>query len=1162
MLKPVEKPLPEIKSDDPEFNAEYAQRVLKSLNMLDPDEAAVLAELVVGDILEEIIEKNQRTLQRYTNECVLRSIDEIKKSMKKVAISKGAVGSEETAYMDAIYRLEEIVKADDWESREHPRGRTGQFTRKLSASRDVPAFKDSTAQRMGIKGATSATYRSLSDEEKAKYQQEYMQVASFLQAVGSGSQLGEKDVRLHIRNKGGDTYTKPVSSLRPGIGDWNPREEEVVGVEAKPAGVTVGGASFGLTNAVGGNMSPGRVKQIDRGAGSFPGFQQAWNKPLEAGDRSSNARLYQKIGAGSKLLNDVSNDPNTQFLGYLGQFVGSHGPEAEKVFGPSLRRAAYRYRGTERTPDSEMVELYSRSVRRESKQSADLSEEERRTLRIRQNRALTRAREQKAIEINRDLAGDMRRITGTKVEEHPVKNLRRIESQRAGVPIEAITLDKDERAQAMNAEKAKFMEERNARTAPVPTALEAGREQIANHLWEKRPDSKLFGLHLESGNTPPSEGVMLDSNGRIVAQAIGYGDDHYLPFNLKNMKSLKGGEYIRTRSVGGPTSEDIYTGLVMGARRVEVISRSGRFVVEFDDDFRGGRRYNDKARRMTRRYEQLLDAVQSEQVDRMGVSADVKAGIAADVDTKFPGMSAADKKKVINTRIEEYKASPEMTPADEAAFEAHMRNVTGEMTDRQASKIRADALNSWRNEKEFKFRLNGVGYGAALKALEEQFPYYIKTHDRPVNDQAERASFEPDKGYVQPGRLRPAAAAAGLHGVKHRYRAPEGSGKFSAEDADFPVGRDRVRTEAAAPTNGEKKPENGEKNGKTPDEKLKEAGARMDYADVAFDLAQKIKRNSPNWDRDRAVAPAILGFMDREDLREHLATPEGYSNMERMLQSYSDEFTRLGFLDSNDLMKYRRSSGAFERKPASPTLLYATGQPQQYNEPAYKAGATKEQVNEELKKYGETPSITTGGKNLAKLSPQELEHEIQVLGRLNQVEDSIQGMSPDALYTALENQWKIQLTNEGAYEIATNRPLRDAHAEKVQRMRALMDVREDKPKTAVTETKTVREAPTTPAAIEENAARTKDNASRLADYHDVLGKAVDKAREEGKHPAYRRRFQDHRDRLTNVVMAGERIEDDEMEGLEKDDNFMNAVRDARAYIENRQGPHGTLKAPE
>jgi hypothetical protein len=41
---------------------------------------------------------------------------------------------------------------------------------------------------------------------------------------------------------------------------------------------------------------------------------------------------------------------------------------------------------------------------------------------------------------------------------------------------------------------------------------------------------------LKTGNTPPSHGYILDRNGKVVSQAHGYADDHYVPFNLKHCR--------------------------------------------------------------------------------------------------------------------------------------------------------------------------------------------------------------------------------------------------------------------------------------------------------------------------------------------------------------------------------------------------------------------------------------------------------------------------------------------------------------------------------------------------------------------------------------------------------------------------------------------------
>jgi hypothetical protein len=92
-----------------------------------------------------------------------------------------------------------------------------------------------------------------------------------------------------------------------------------------------------------------------------------------------------------------------------------------------------------------------------------------------------------------------------------------------------------------------------------------------------------------------------------------------LPFNLKNLKALQGGEYIRTRTLGGPTTEDVYTGLMSGARGLTVVSHNGVYTMDFNPTFRGGRRFSDKAGRMVGRYGHLLDAVRSGQVDTGGI---------------------------------------------------------------------------------------------------------------------------------------------------------------------------------------------------------------------------------------------------------------------------------------------------------------------------------------------------------------------------------------------------------------------------------------------------------------------------------------------------------------------------------------------------------------
>ena len=42
-------------------------------------------------------------------------------------------------------------------------------------------------------------------------------------------------------------------------------------------------------------------------------------------------------------------------MGAFARFAGTYGPEAEKVLDPRVRQTAYRYRGTEKEPDIELM---------------------------------------------------------------------------------------------------------------------------------------------------------------------------------------------------------------------------------------------------------------------------------------------------------------------------------------------------------------------------------------------------------------------------------------------------------------------------------------------------------------------------------------------------------------------------------------------------------------------------------------------------------------------------------------------------------------------------------------------------------------------------------------------------------------------------------------
>ena len=396
------------------------------------------------------------------------------------------------------------------------------------------------------------------------------------------------------------------------------------------------------------------------------------------------------------------------------------------MFGPSARKAAYRYRGVTRQPEADLVTAWNSNV---------------------QNAKMANA------------AGNA---------TSPVQLAAQREAAR--------------------------------RRSPNEQERIAGRQAVVGWLKGRAPRKGYYNLQLASGNTPPSEGVLIDKDGKVVAQAVGYGDDHYLPFNLKQLGKLNGGEYIRRRSVGGITTEDVYAGLMSGAKRVTVTSRSGTFTMEFQDDIKGRKRtFNDKARRMTGRYAQLLDAVQSQQVDAQDVRPEVKAAIRAEVQQEFAGygMPGADMAKEVNRRVQEFKENPEFSESDERLVTFMMQQDPRALS-ADANQLRREITNELAAEKEFKFRLNGNGYKAALQSLEEQFPYYLKVESAPYREE-HTIETEIDRGYVAPGSNRPRAAfSAGLFGDVKGAGAFTVGGKFSAQEANFQSGRGGKPAAAAA----------------------------------------------------------------------------------------------------------------------------------------------------------------------------------------------------------------------------------------------------------------------------------------------------------------------------------------------------------------------------
>ena len=973
-------------SDDPFFNQEAAQKTFDLIMKMDDDTAAVFCHIVASDLLEQEIEKNLGTLQQHLDEVLAVRTERVKKALLR-QVHKGTGDPIMTAgVLDSFLELIQKEDIPNWEfERKIKRDpSSGRFRTKINPSTAKKPINDKTAAAIGIKGTDTAAYGKLSTKQQAEYQNQYQQVGRFLDAVNAATGgKGNNKVLLHYKDHTtGEVYADEHTGGKPPVPELLDTNSTIIGAEALPTALTAGGAAFSLAGAMGSQMSPDQVKAVNAADKNGMKWSDDWLKAGESAPMSSNARLYGR----TKALGDAAYEMGApgskiQLAGKMASIVGQYGPQAEAVLGPSARKTAYRYRGTERTPDKRLVREYAQGIER-GKQIGPVDPwAEREENKIRRARG----------------AGPQPFGSETGVR---AKGSQRQVGQ--GPPT------------ARGIQQQVADREARAGRAPDWQEREMGRRAVENYLSERLPRKDYYKLHLEAGNTPPSEGVIINSEGQIVSQSSGYGDDHYLPFNLKNLKGLKGGEYVRTRSVGGLTSEDIYTGLVSGARRVTVVSRSGTFTMEFQPDFRGGRRHNDKARRMTRRYEHILDAVQSEQVERQDIPPRWKKIIEQEVRDEYgPGATQRMIRAEVDARQSEFKENPEINgrdldraEAEISRFEAETMRTGGNRED--VGNYRREIMNELRNMKEIRFRLNGVGYAAALDSLEEQFPYYINAASRPKEEHLEE--FERDLGYVEPARNRPTEAKAGWHGTAGK----ENSRKFSAARADHqsglpgapePGGRRLNSRTAEEPKAAESRPASKlserEERKDALEEQFQEVQGKLRTKDAATALHLAAQKIAPP---GGAAPPAWWGY-DEDRFQEYIQTPANLSKFQAFAEEHAATLSQLhpsawqaygNAIGTTGTKKYTKENA--HQFPSYPYTFKGEGEAFRPNAPAGVVQAQMRKID------GETRSLVYD-KPLSELNDQEMKKEVNTIRAVMEIKQGMREANPDELTALLHSHF-------------------------------------------------------------------------------------------------------------------------------------------------------------
>ena len=1017
---------------DPYFNHRAAERAFNLVMKMDDDTAAMFTTIVVGEALEDDIANNLETIQKALNVTFEKRLDAVKKALVRTAQTSS--DPQVLEFAKQVRRIEEFAKAAhtpqyygyDWDPSDFRRDPgTGRFMVKVKHTMSKPLDEKQAQAVIGDHGPAH-----LNTAQRAQYQDEYRQVASFLQGVAGTGQPGDMNVVYHLRDRAGNNFSRVSNQTdvpKDLLGDPN---TQLVAMEAKPTTLTAGGAAYGLL----GGMTPDQTSRVNQTFGpktedSLAGkFASGWDTAGTTGEQ--NRRLFDRLNASGSFLNSaMAPGSKLQLAGKFAQVVGQYGPEAEKVIGPSARKTAYRYRGTEKAPEDTLVSTYGREIQDAKKYGVSEADADKRLLGFGTRREQAR--------------GDF-----TSMGSRRPTGAREIRREVAVPSIHQMGQDRAGEAQMMMRE-------------PSWGERGAGSAIVADYLRRKLPDKHLYKLHVAAGNTPPSEGVIINSEGQLAAQAVGYGDDHYLPFNLKNLGALKGGEYIRNRSMGGLTAEDVYAGLVTGARRITVVSRSGTFSMEFEPDFRGGRRHNDKAKRMTARYEQLLDAVQSGQVDRQQIPKMWKDAIKQEVleDEYYKNAPKSVQQDEVAARLDEFKNNPKIEGRDEdraelLASRMEERAAKGEIPEQDAKDFRTQVFNELYNMKEVRFRLNGLGYEAALKSLQEQFPYYIKdVKTRPTRDE-ELLEFGLDEGYVEPGRNRPTRANAGYYGTKEN--AADQTGFMSASQADYQRGKrgkggfkQAEQAEAGTPQNAANKVvDPKDKARQTINDRLAREGAVTKATDAAVKIRQNIKMGVGD---DNFVGGKKPPFIDMDDdrFREWLNDkPENEKAFNQFLEDNAELWSKEGeggiggFPHAYE--QYKQTRGRIHPNPYSkdkagvlPSIPYTFDHK---TENAYHAGARPHEIEKELSDLNRKTTLLTSRKNLSELTDAEMRTEID---RFMSLKRGIQqdGLSVDDVLAAHRGMTPDAPDAGRLKPIFKDEASMDEHLEKIHQARYLNDMK-------------------------------------------------------------------------------------------------------------------------
>ena len=679
-----------------------------------PSEAQMLIELGLFEAMSDLGEANREGVQKMLTEVALADLVRADKQARAIAKADIEAGREvDPSIFDTLEEiaqaLVEFGKDEQWDESEVNRDAKGRFARKT-----VRLSRSSDPQRVAgdLRRAKDERVR---DEDTFNWQTRGGERVMRRRDVADPNLKGRKDQAAMFDVM--RMATDPASAAR-------------------------------LSRAL-----SDRDGRLDTKA--LAGAARDVTRESEPGDR----RIYRQmetLGAAARQMTAPGSSAN--LVAAFAEMTGKLGPEAEEILGPGIRRTAYRYRGVERRPDKNLSDYNKLTAQTLDNVLGKLEKPAAKPPVLPENATPSQ------------LAQYKREVEQTKNPGPPDRLSAREIAGRATAAASQMGI-------AHNPEVKVILGALDKGGTPDQMALRAQGDTVVAAMTGALPGTSSvlatmpeLQLSIEADDLPPSHGVIINADGRMVTQAHGHRGDHYLPFNLRNLKALQGGQYVRTRALGGPSTEDVYTGLMTGARQIQVVSNSGVYTVEFDPDLRGVRRYSDKARQMITRYEKMLGAINNNTDGRLmerDISPEVMEELRAEA-WQASGGDAERFKANVKAKKQQYllEASAGVKDGKSAITRAkqHAENelknnpAYANLSNAAYADTRRDLITEYMDQVEEEtpkpLELNGEGYHRALKALAQEFPYFIRSVDyTPLRDwTAERGL--PTKGLPAAGLRR------------------------------------------------------------------------------------------------------------------------------------------------------------------------------------------------------------------------------------------------------------------------------------------------------------------------------------------------------------------------------------------------------------------------